>query len=79
MLSSVRPELKDCLGKVFDEEMYEKFNHLKIDPLGEKGEFHSTLIDLDLFEFSIKYNIESINKCTDKFGDKWEISAHYYK
>lgn len=79
ILSSVRSELKDCLGKIFDEEMYENFNNLKINPFGENGEFHTTLIDLDVFEFPIKYNIKSINKCIDKFGEKWEISANYYK
>lgn len=79
LLSSVRPEIKDYIGEIFDDKMYDKFKKLEIDPFGEKGEFHSTLLDLDIFEFSIKYDIKSVNKCTDKFGDKWEISVNYFK
>ena len=45
----------------------------------EMGEFHSTLLDLDIFEFPIKYEIKSVYKCEDKFGEKWEINAKYSK
>ncbi len=79
LLSSVRPKIKDYLGKIFDDEMYNNFNKLNVNPFGENGEFHSTLLDLDIFDFSIKYDIKSENKCMDKFGEKWEISVNYYK
>lgn len=79
MLSSVRPQIKDFVGRIFDDKIYEEFNKLNIDPFGEKGEFHSTLLDLDIFDFSIKYDIRSVNKCMDKFGEKWEVSADYSK
>lgn len=79
LLSSVRPVIKDYIGKIFDEEMYKNFNELDINPFGANDEFHSTLLDLDIFEFDIKYEIKSSNKCIDKFGEKWEINVKYYK
>lgn len=79
LLSSVRPKIKDFTGEIFDDNMYEEFKKMQINPFGENGEFHSTLLNLDMFEFPIKYNIKSINKCKDKFGEKWEIDANYYK
>ena len=65
--------------KILDDEIYEEFKKLEINPFGEMGEFHSTLLDLDIFEFPIKYDIKSIYKCEDKFGEKWEINANYSK
>lgn len=79
LLSSVRPKIKEYLGKIFDDEIYETFKKIGISPLGENGEFHSTLLNLDVFEFQIKYNIKSIHKRSDKFGDKWEVLVDYYK
>lgn len=79
MLSSVRPQIKDYVGKIFDDKTFETFKQLDINVFGEKGEFHSTLIDLDIFDFPIKYEIKSINKCTDKYGEKWEVNADYFK
>lgn len=79
LLSSVRPQIRDNIGQILDEEMYEKFKKIGINPFGEMGEFHSTLLDLDVFDFSIRYDIKSIKKCEDKFGEKWEIIADYYK
>lgn len=79
LLSSVRPQIKEYLGKILDSKVYEEFKKLEINPFGENGEFHSTLLNLDIFEFPINYTIESTNKCVDKFGEKWEITAKYYK
>lgn len=79
LLSSVRPMIKDCVGKILDDKMYENFKKKGISPLGENGEFHSTLLNLDIFEFPIKYNIKSTYKSSDKYGDKWEVLSHYYK
>lgn len=50
-----------------------------MNPFGEMGEFHSTLLDLDIFKFPIKYEIKSEYKCEDKFGEKWEIDVNYFK
>ena len=79
LLSSVRPQIKDFVGKILDDEIYEKFKKMEINSFGEMGEFHSTLLDLDIFEFPIKYEIKSVYKCEDKFGEKWEINAKYSK
>ena len=79
LLSSVRPQIKDCIEKILDDEIYEKFKKLDMNPFGEMGEFHGTLLDLDIFEFPIRYEIKTINKCEDKFGEKWEIIVNYYK
>lgn len=79
LLSSVRPQIKDSLGKILDDEVYEDFQRKEIDSFGEMGEFHSTLLDLDIFDFPIRYDIKSIRKCEDKFGEKWELIVDYFK
>ena len=79
LLSSVRPIIKDYVGRILDDEIYEKFENTDMNPFGEMGEFHSTLIDLDIFKFPIQYEIKSIYKCEDKFGEKWEINVKYFR
>lgn len=79
LLSSVRPRIKDCIGKILDDEVYEKFKNTEMNPFGEMGEFHSTLLDLDIFKFPIQYEIKSKYKCEDKFGEKWELDVNYFK
>ena len=79
LLSSVRPIIKDYAGKILDDEIYEKFKNIEMNPFGEMGEFHSTLLDLDIFKFPIQYEIKSIYRSEDKFGEKWEIDVNYFK
>jgi len=45
------------LGKVFDRQAYECFKELGIDPFGENGEFHTTLVDADCFKSPLNYKI----------------------
>lgn len=79
VLTSVRPIIKDSLGKVFDIELYKSFKDTGIDALGEKGEFHSTLIGLDIFKFPIRYRNRGMVQTVDKFGEKWETLTDYFR
>lgn len=79
LLSSVRPKIKKFLGKILNDEVYDEFKKIGINPFGEMGEFHSTLLNLNIFDFPIRYDIKETYKCEDKFGEKWEINARYYK
>lgn len=45
----------EWLGKCYDRFAYESFVKLGIHPLGELGEFHTTLIDMDIFQQPIQY------------------------
>lgn len=48
------------LGKVFDRRAYEHFISLGVDPFGEGGEFHTTLVDADCFAEPLEYMIEEM-------------------
>ncbi len=41
------------IGRAYDRIAYRAFEQAGIDPMGENGEFHTTLIDCDLFSHSI--------------------------
>ena len=47
----------DWLGKIFNRQAYEHFKNLGIDPFGENGEFHTTLINADCFNQPLQYQI----------------------
>ena len=49
------------LGKVFDREVYGYFLKLGLDPFGESGEFHTTLVDADCFKYPLNYKITESN------------------
>ena len=63
------------LGKVFNRYAYENFSNLEIDAFGEYGEFHTTLINADIFKYPLKYqtreddngiiNLEIINEVSN--------------
>ena len=44
------------MGKLYDRNAYNCFKDLKIDPLGELGEFHTTVIDCDLYKDKLSIN-----------------------
>lgn len=80
LISIIRPPLLETkwLGQVYSRFMYEHFEAMGIDSFGEKGEFHTTLVDADIFSSSIRYHVDSIEKVTDKFGEKWRANIEYY-
>lgn len=47
----------EWLGRLFDRNAYEHFKEIGIDPFGENGEFHTTLINADFFDEPLKYEI----------------------
>lgn len=55
------------LGRCYDRFAYESFVKMGIHPLGEWGEFHTTLIDMDIFKHPIQY------KCIYREGNTIEI------
>lgn len=54
------------LGEVFDKDIYSHFQKIGIDPFGENGEFHTTVVSADCFSASINY-IVSEKKEKDVF------------
>ncbi len=55
IITWVNPEKLSAywLGKHFDEVAYRAFERAGIDPMGENGEFHTTLIDCDRFSHAL--------------------------
>ena len=45
----------DWLGKVYDRFAFDSFVKMGIHPLGELGEFHTTLVNMDIFNHPIQY------------------------
>ena len=41
------------LGKEYNRELFNEFEKSGIDPFGEKGEFHTTVVDADIFKESL--------------------------
>lgn len=79
LITITRPGLYHFSGKIFDKETYEHFLKMGINPFGEQGEFHSTLIDSDIFNFSINYKLNNRIKVIDKFGEKMVSDYFYFK
>lgn len=75
VITTIRSALisKQWLGSVFDRNAYEHFKNIGIDAFGENGEFHTTLVDSNIFSSPIKYKFCSSKIVVDKFGEK--ISA----
>ncbi|MFR2755396.1 MAG: hypothetical protein ACLTC0_07375 [Eisenbergiella massiliensis] len=65
----------EWLGHVFDEKVYNTFCQMGIDPFGEKGEFHTTVVDADVFISPINYCITK-NKGIDN-EIILQLSSHY--
>lgn len=61
VISAIDSRLVDgsWLGKVFDRKAYEYFTEIGIDPFGENGEYHTTLVDADCFKHPLKYTIST--------------------
>lgn len=72
VITIVRPSMLDVkwLGKEFNQSIYESLCGNRIDPFGEKGEFHTTLVNSNLFSSPINYSINNIFSTVDKFGVK---------
>ena len=47
------------LGVAFNQEVYQEFMKLDIDPFGENGEFHTTVVDGKIFKNPLKYSINT--------------------
>ncbi|WP_024832481.1 hypothetical protein [Ruminiclostridium josui] len=61
----------EWLGKQFDEEAYKYFIKLGIDPFGENGEFHTSLVGADYFEKDLSYSLGEVVR--DPEGMKIEL------
>lgn len=55
------------LGRMFDRKAYDEFVRLGIDPLGEKGEFHTTVISADYFKNKVDYTLGEIEETKDVY------------
>jgi len=51
---------REWLGRIYDRTVYNHFNVLNIDPLGECGEFHTTVVDATLFQNPLDYKVLEI-------------------
>ena len=62
---------KQCLGRIYDRNLYEHFKYLNIDCFGENGEFQSTTIHANCFKnpFNVRYSIDEICQTTSLKGD----------
>lgn len=49
------------LGKAFYRYAYKEFSDLEIDTFGEYGEFHTTLINADIFKYPLNYQTTEEN------------------
>ncbi|WP_270564206.1 hypothetical protein [Clostridium beijerinckii] len=56
---------EEWLGKAFNEEVYDAFCSLGINPFGENGEFHTTVVDADVYKKAMNYNLCSNEKQED--------------
>lgn len=66
--------LDECwLGKEYDRRVFEEFEKLGIDPFGEKGEFHTTVVDADIFQISLE------EKMLESCGVEISYSKHELK
>ncbi|MFQ9014662.1 MAG: diphthine--ammonia ligase [Ruminococcus sp.] len=63
---------EEWLGKEYNMEMFDSFCKMGIDPFGEKGEFHTTVIDADIFKVSL------LDKLIDEDA-RIQLSAHELK
>ena len=60
------------LGEKYDRLAYQHFKSIGIDPFGENGEFHTTLVDADCFDSPIQYNLTITNErraCINSFTE----------
>lgn len=71
IITMVRNGLQDLLGSEFTKNTFMKLKEAGYDPLGEKGEFHSTLVDADFFSSPITYTLSKVEEKEDNFGKKW--------
>lgn len=64
IISSINPNVlsKQWLGKQFDRNVYNEFIKLGIHPLGENGEFHTTLIGADFFKKELEYSYSFLDE-----------------
>lgn len=51
------------LGSFFDLTTYQEFLKLPIDPFGERGEFHTTVVDAEIFQQALDYTINCTGGC----------------
>ncbi len=60
----------DIVGAEFSRETFQELIKKGLDPMGENGEYHTTLIDADVFDRPIKCEIHGIEHAEDKWGTK---------
>lgn len=60
IITRINTDLLDAkwLGKIFDRDVYGAFCELDIDPFGENGEFHTTVVNADIFKEEMRYCLD---------------------
>lgn len=66
------------LGKEYNKETFCSFKETEIDPFGEKGEFHTTVIDADVFNHCVEIALENENGAKINFS-KHELKNNIYR
>jgi uncharacterized protein (TIGR00290 family) len=67
---------KEWLGRIIDRKFVEELNP-EIDPCGEKGEFHTLVIDGPLFSEPIKI-LKTQSVFRESFGKHWFLDIREY-
>ena len=64
------------LGQTFNENVYQQFKNLAIDSFGERGEYHTTVVNADFFLKEIEFTFYE-----DRIGNKLQLklSSHYHE
>lgn len=64
------------LGKTFDSDIYKQLKELDVDPFGEKGEYHTTVVDADFYTQPLEYTLGK--ECLDN-EICLTLSSHYHE
>ena len=62
------------LGRTFDRDVYNSFCAMSIDPFGEHGEYHTTVVNADIFKETMSYTIDRNERAQERILLK--LSSH---
>ena len=60
-------DISEWLGKEYNREAYNYFKKLGIDPFGEYGEFHTTVVNADFFVHGLEYSLGDIEEVEEGY------------
>lgn len=68
IITRINTDLLDAkwLGKVYDRTIYKTFCFLDINPFGEYGEFHTTVVNADIFKDEMRYSLDDSSMTDDQ-------------